>query len=116
MATDYLKKEPSKTEKMLYELAMQMHSMEKGLWSTSAHVVALGLVLGADPEKVAEILANGDEKIKEYSNKINAAVQKIEAKKHEGHDHAKQDSQNLFVDAAANPQNETGVESPESQQ
>lgn len=81
MANDYLKKEPTKTEKMLYELAMQQHSMERGLWSTSAHVVALGLVLGADPKKVAEFMVGGDEKIKEYSKVINEEIERLEKEK-----------------------------------
>lgn len=81
MPNDYLKKEPTKTEKLIYELAMNQRQMEKGLWSTSAHVVALGIALGVDPKKVGEILADGDEKIKDYSNKVNETIQKLESEK-----------------------------------
>lgn len=88
MANDYLKKEPSKTEKMIYELAMNQHNMEKGLWSTSAHVVALGLALGADPKKIADFMVNGDEKIKEFSKTINDEIKRLEAEAHKGHNHA----------------------------
>jgi Sec-independent protein translocase protein TatA len=65
--------------------------MEKGLWSTSAHVVALGLVLGADPKKIAEIMVSGDEKIKEFSKQINEEIKRLEEEAHKGHDHGKGD-------------------------
>jgi len=81
MANDFLKKEPSKTEKILYDLALQQHSMERSLWSTSAHVVALALALGADPKKVAELMVAGDEKIKEYSKVINKEIERLEKEK-----------------------------------
>ncbi len=81
MANDYLKKEPSKNEKMMYQLAMSQQQMEKGLWSTSAHMVALAILTKVDPEKVAEILVNGDAQIKEYSQKVNERVKKIEEEK-----------------------------------
>ncbi len=93
MANDYLKKEPSKTEKMLYELAMNQHSMEKGLWSTSAHVVALGIALGADPKKIAELMVKGDDKIKEFSKNINEEIKRLEEDAHKGHDHEKKEEQ-----------------------
>jgi hypothetical protein len=93
MPSDFKGKEPTKAEKMFYELAMQQQQMERALWSTSAHVVALGVLLGADPQKIAEIIVGGDDKIKEYSNKVNEAIKALEAKNpahhhdHEGHDH-----------------------------
>lgn len=81
MANDFLKKEPSKNEKMLFELAMQQHSMERALWSTSAHVVDLALASGADAKKVAEIIVNHDEKIKDYSKQINEEIERLEKEK-----------------------------------
>jgi hypothetical protein len=105
MATDFQKKEPSKNERMIFELAMNQQHIERSLWSTSAHIVALGVLLGADPEKVAELLVNGDDKVKEYSKKVNDKIQELEkakqpadkveptidteapAESHEGHDH-----------------------------
>jgi len=81
MSNDYLKKEPSKNEKMMYQLAMAQQQMEKGLWSTSAHMVAIGILTKVEPEEVAKILASGDEKIKEYSEKVNEAVKKLQEEK-----------------------------------
>ena len=81
MANDFMKKEPSKTEKILYDLAMQQHSMERAIWSTSAHVVALALAAGVDPKKVAEIMINQDEKVKEYSKQINEEIDRLEKAK-----------------------------------
>lgn len=109
MPNDYLKKEPSKTEKMIYELYMQQQQMERGLWTTSAHICALAILLGADPEKVGELMANGEEKIKEYSQKVNETIQKIEKEKHakehkheegEAHTHAEAPAESPVAEAA----------------
>jgi hypothetical protein len=81
MASDFQKKEPSKNEKLIFELAMQQHSLERSVWSTSAHVVALALVLGVDPKKVAELMVGGDEKIKGYSKTINEEIERLEKEK-----------------------------------
>ncbi len=78
MANDYLKKEPSKTEKMLYQIAMAQNQMERGLWSTSTVVMALAILAKAKPEEIAEMMVNGDEKIKEFSQKVNEAVKRLE--------------------------------------
>ena len=91
MPNDYIKKEPSKTEKMLYELVMAHNQMEKGLWSTSTLVISLAMLTKTSPEEIAELMVNGDEKLKEFSGKINEAVKKLEAEKHKGHDHTKED-------------------------
>lgn len=91
MPNDYIKKEPSKTEKMIYELAMNMQQMEKGLWSTSTVAMVLGILMKAKPEEVAELMVNGDEKIKEFSAQVNEAAKKLEAEKHKGHDHGDED-------------------------
>lgn len=81
MPNDYLKKEPSKTEKMLYELAMAQHQMEKGLWSTSTVVMALAILTKTKPEDLAELMSTGDAQIKEFSEKVNEIIKaKQEAK------------------------------------
>ena len=91
MGNDFKKKEPTKTEKVLYELMMRQEMMDRSLWTTSAHVIALGKLLNIAPEKVAEILVNGNEEIKEYGNKINEAIAKLEkerkSKDGNGHNH-----------------------------
>ncbi len=91
MGKDYLKKEPSKTEKMIYELVMAQNSMEKGLWSTSSLVMVLAILTKQDPKEIAELMVNGDEKLREFSGKINEEIKKLEAEKHKGHNHAKED-------------------------
>ena len=91
MANDYIKKEPTKTERMLYELAMSHNQMEKGLWSTSSLVIVLALLTKQDPKKIAELMVNGDAELKDFSSKINEEVKKLEAEKHKGHDHTKEE-------------------------
>lgn len=91
MANDYLKKEPSKTEKMMYELLMSQNSMEKGLWSTSSLVMVLAILTKQDPKAIAELMVNGDAQMREYSTKINDEIKKLEEIKHKDHDHAKKD-------------------------
>lgn len=87
MVNDYLKKEPSKNEKMLYELAMAQNQMEKGLWSTSTLVMVLAILSKTKPEEIAELMVNGDEKIKEFSSKVNEIAKKLDEAKHKDHDH-----------------------------
>jgi hypothetical protein len=98
MSHDFLKKEPTKTEKMMYEIVMQQQQMERGLWTTSAHVCALALVLGASPEKVAEFMTLKEDQIKDYSQKINEAIAKIEKERHDkehaGHEHGDEHEHN----------------------
>jgi|SRR3989338_1125188 len=81
MANDYLKKQPTKTEKLVYELFMRQDDLAKSVWSTSSLATALGYLLKVDPEKLAKMLTEEHEKIKEYSEKINKAIAEIEAKK-----------------------------------
>ena len=99
MANDFKQKEPTKTEKVLYEMMMRQEMLDRSLWTTSAHVIALGMLLNIEPEKVAETLVGGQDKIKEYGNKINEAISKLEKEKkskdgndhshdHAGHDHS----------------------------
>lgn len=82
--SDFKKKEPNKTEKVLYELFLQQQHLHQSLVTNSAHIVALSMLLNVEPEKVAEILVNGNEKVKEYSDKINKEIDRLqEAKKAE---------------------------------
>ena len=57
---DYLQKEPSKTERALYEMAVHLQHLDRSLVSNSAHAVALGIILDVKPEKIASILVNGN--------------------------------------------------------
>lgn len=87
MANDFKHKEPSKTERMLYELVMAHNQMEKGLWSTSSVAISLAFLTKQDPKEIAELMVNGDAKLKEYSQKINDEIKKLEEEKHKGHNH-----------------------------
>jgi hypothetical protein len=78
MGNDYLKKEPSKAEKMFYDLAMAQQHLERSLWSTSTVVMSLAILLKVDPKDLAELITNGDEKIKEFSTKVNEEIKKLE--------------------------------------
>lgn len=80
MGNDYLKKEPSKTEKALYEIAMRVEMQDRSLHSNSGHIIALSIALDLDPKKVAEILLD-DQAIRDYAKKINDAIKEIEDKK-----------------------------------
>ena len=82
MSNDYTKKEPTKNERMLYELAMAHNQMEKGLWSTSTLVLVLAMLTKQSPEEIAELMVNGDDKIKDFSAKVNEAVKKLEMERH----------------------------------
>lgn len=96
MPNDYIKKEPSKTEKMLYQLAMNQRDMDRHIMSNSAQILALGVALGVDPEKIAKLLTTDEEKLKEHGKKINEAIQKLAPKdkehdySHEGHNHGEE--------------------------
>ena len=54
--------------------------------------MVLGLLGKYKPEEIAELMVNGDDKIKEFSNQVNEEVKKLDAKKHEGHDHTKEEA------------------------
>ncbi len=89
MPNDYIKKEPNKTEKMLYEIAMAQHQMEKGLWSTSTLVMVLAILTKQDPQKIADLMVNGDDQIKDFSQKVNEIAKKLDEEKHKDHEHGK---------------------------
>jgi hypothetical protein len=92
MSHDYLKKEPSKTEKMLYELAMNQNQMQKGLWSTSTVVMAAAMAAKIKPEELAALIVE-DGKIKEYSEKVNEIIKQLEEEKHKGHEHTQKEKE-----------------------
>jgi len=91
MAKDFLKKEPSKTEKVLYEIMMAQNSMEKGLWSTSSLTIILAMLTKQNPKDIAELMINGDEKLKKFSTEINEEIKKLEAQKPDKHEHSNQE-------------------------
>lgn len=78
MPKDFQKKEPTKNEKMLFEVAMHQQMLDRSLATNSAFIAAVSLMQNIDPKKVAEFLTTGHDKIKEYSDKINQAIGEIE--------------------------------------
>lgn len=83
MPNDYLKKEPSKIEKLMYELMMHQQQLENQTFSNSMTVLAVALALGADAEKIAKFLTTDEEKIKEFGKSINEAIAKLRPAKEE---------------------------------
>lgn len=77
MAKDFLKREPNKTEKFMYELAMHQQQLENQSFSNSMTILAVALAAGVDAEKVAKFLTTDEEKIKEFGKSINAAIDKL---------------------------------------
>jgi hypothetical protein len=83
MPNDYIKKEPTKTEKFMYELAVHQQQLEHQVFSNSMTVLAVALACGADAEKIAKFLTTDEEKIKEFGKSINAAIEKLRPAKEE---------------------------------
>ena len=83
MPNDYIKKEPTKTEKFMYELAMHQQQLENQTFSNSMTVLAVALALGADPEKIAKFLTTDESKLKEICKSINEAIDKLKPSKEE---------------------------------
>lgn len=83
MPHDYVKKEPTKTEKFMYELAVHQQQLEHQVFSNSMTVLAVALASGADAEKIAKFLTTDEEKIKEFGKSINAAIEKLKPAKEE---------------------------------
>jgi hypothetical protein len=81
MPNDYLKKEPNKTEKVMYELLMHQQQLENQTFSNSMTILAVALACGADAEKIAKFLTTDEEKIKEFGKSINEAIDKLRPKK-----------------------------------
>ncbi|MDB4940114.1 MAG: hypothetical protein JWO40_539 [Candidatus Doudnabacteria bacterium] len=105
MANDFQKKQPTKNEKMFYDMAMSLEMIDRRLWTTSSFVSALAILANVEPEKVARLLTTDMNKIQDFSKKINDEINKIEAEEkekngsseqvqsstqpgHEGHNHA----------------------------
>lgn len=80
MSNDFKRKEPSKTEKVLYELFVQQQGMERALTTNSALMISMAMLLKIEPEKLAEMLAQND-KIKEFSDKINKKIDELETER-----------------------------------
>ena len=89
MAHDYIKKEPTKTEKFMYELAMHQQQLESQTFSNSMTVLAVALALGADAEKIAKFLTTDEAKLKEFGKAINEAIDKLKPSKEQEIDSAK---------------------------
>src|SRR6202142_4758702 len=83
MPHDYVKKEPTKTEKFMYELAMHQQQLENQTFSNSMTVLAVALALGADAEKIAKFLTTDEAKLKEFGKAINEAIDKLKPSKSE---------------------------------
>jgi len=81
MSKDYIKKEPTKTEKFMYELAMHQQQLENQTFSNSMTVLAVALALGADAEKIAKFLTTDEAKLKEFGKSINEAIDKLKGPK-----------------------------------
>lgn len=81
MSHDYIKKEPTKNEKFLYELAMHQQQIENQTFSNSLTILAVALALGADAEKIAKFITVDEEKVREFGKTINAAIEKMKAPK-----------------------------------
>ena len=81
MAKDFQKAEPTKNEKMFYEIAMHLNELDHRTWSVSSHVLALGILLKIDPKKMAEILTGDEKTIADYAKLINDEIQKIQKEK-----------------------------------
>jgi hypothetical protein len=92
MSHDFKQKEPTKTEKILYELMMRQEMMDRNLMTNSALLCAIAMEKGISPQKLAEILIKDNEKIKEYSKALNEEIGKLEKEKHAGHEQGPGDS------------------------
>ena len=61
---------------------MNQRQMEKGLWSTSTVVMALAILSKPSRMIWLKLMSNGDAQIKEFSEKVNELIKKIEEAKH----------------------------------
>ena len=87
MPNDFKQKEPSKTEKMLYQLALNQQETDRHVMSNSAQILALAYLLNVDPEKFAKLISLDDPKLKEYGKKINEHLEKYHKEQHPDHNH-----------------------------
>lgn len=81
MPHDYIKKEPTKSEKFMYELAMHQQQLENQTFSNSMTILAVCLALGADAQKIAKFLTTDEAKLKEFGKAINEAIEKLKPSK-----------------------------------
>jgi gas vesicle protein len=81
MYKDFQKKEPTKAERMMFELAMHQQSIERSLWTNSAFASALAMLLKVDPKQIAAMLVNSNDEIKKYSQEINDEIERLEKEK-----------------------------------
>jgi hypothetical protein len=109
--SDYLKKQPSKNEKVFSEITMYLHDIDHRIWSVASQVLAMGLVQKVSPKDMAEMLTGNDSKLQEYAKQINEEIKKIEGDKApaETHNHVHDHAQ----EAVAEIENVGDAESPE---
>ncbi len=80
MGKDFLKKEPTKTEKMMYDIMMNQQLLERRLYSLAGQFLALGRLMNLKAEDLAKALVDEDAS-KEFGEKINEEIKKLEAAK-----------------------------------
>ena len=112
-SNDYLKKQPSKNEKVFSEITMYLHDIDHRIWSVASQVLAMGLVQKVSPKDMATMLTGNDEKLQEYAKQINEEIKKIEGDKAPAHDHAHDHGHNHSHEAVAEIENVGDAESPE---
>ncbi len=116
-SSDFLKKQPSKNEKVFSEITMYLHDIDHRIWSVASQVLAMGLVQKVSAKHMAELLTGSDEKLQEYAKQINEEIKKIEADRkpeaeHEGHNHSHEPSAQIEeVGDAESPEEISAIES-----
>lgn len=85
---DFLKKQPSKTEKMMSEFMMYMHDVDHRMWSVASQVLAISLIQKIEPKKMAELLSGNEAKLQEYAKQVNEEIKKLEAERKPGEETA----------------------------
>lgn len=77
MKNDYQKKAPTKTERMLLDLAVFQQNMENNLFSTSQMTIVLGILGKLEPEEVAQLMVNGQDKIRGFTVRLNNKMKEL---------------------------------------
>jgi uncharacterized membrane protein YukC len=78
---DFMKRQPTKNEKVFSEITMYLHDIDHRIWSVASQVLAIGMIQDIDPKKMAELLTGSEEKLQEYAKKVNEEIKAIEAAK-----------------------------------
>lgn len=78
MSKDFMKPQPSKSEKMYLDMMVSLDVLDRRVWSTSSFVTALAILTKTDAKQVAELLATGQDKIKAFSKEINDEIDRLE--------------------------------------